>query len=160
MGRYRGGALLPNVSWIPVRARWNDALSRSSLLTKKARGRPSSSAIVHDLGLGLDTFDGADHEQDGVDGGERGAHLADEVGVAGRVEQVDLVAVVLDGGQREGDRNVLAGLFRLEVGDRRAVDHLPTRLVTPVAFSSDSTSVVFPAPPWPTTRTLRTRSVE
>src|SRR6266545_261408 len=59
----------------------------------------------------------------GVGGGQRRAHVADEIGVPGGVEQVDLVAVVLDRrhGQRGGD--VLAVLLRLEVGHGGPVLH-------------------------------------
>ncbi len=74
-----------------------------------------------DLGLGLDPLDGRDHEQDPVGGRQGRAHVADEVGVAGGVEQVDLEAVVLDGGDGQGDRDLLARLLGLEVGDGGAV---------------------------------------
>ena len=47
--------------------------------------------------------------------------VADEVGVAGRVDHVDLVALELERGERERHRDVAALLFGIEVGDRRAV---------------------------------------
>src|SRR6266536_2788523 len=49
-------------------------------------------------------------------GGQGRADVADEVRVAGGVEQVDLEPIVLDGGGRQRHGDVLAGLFGLEVG--------------------------------------------
>ena len=59
------------------------ARSRSSLLTKTMRGRPSSAAMPpHDLGLHLDALDRADHEDRQVGDPQRGVDVAHEVGVA------------------------------------------------------------------------------
>jgi hypothetical protein len=77
----------------------------------------------HDLGLGLHPLHGADHEQHRVGGRQGGPHVADEVGVAGRVQQVDLEAVVLHRRHRQRHRDLLAGLLRLEVGHGGAVLH-------------------------------------
>jgi hypothetical protein len=74
-----------------------------------------------DLGLGLHPLDGRDHEQDGVGGRHGRAHVAHEVGVAGGVQQVDLVAVVLNRGHGQRDRDLLARLLGLEVGHGGAV---------------------------------------
>ena len=48
------------------------------------------------LGLHLDALDRADHEHGEVGDPQRGVDVADEVGVAGRVDQVDLVALPLE----------------------------------------------------------------
>ena len=53
------------------------------------------------LGLHLDPLDGAHHEDREVGHPQGGVHVAHEVGVAGRVEDVDLVALVLEGGDRQ-----------------------------------------------------------
>ena len=54
------------------------------------------------LGVGLDAGRGADHDDPEVGRANPGAHLADEVGVAGAVEEVDLPALVLELGQATG----------------------------------------------------------
>ena len=75
----------------------------------------------HDLGLHLDAFDRGDHEHREVGGTQRGGDVAHEVGVAGRVDHVDLVAVVLERRQRERHRDAAARLFGVEVGGGAAV---------------------------------------
>ena len=107
-------------SWSSVRE--NDARSRSSLLTKIARGMPRCfGELPRDLGLHLDALDRGHDEQREVGGLERGADVADEVGVARRVEEVDLGAVELERRQRERHRDPAALLLGVEVADRRAV---------------------------------------
>ncbi len=59
----------------------------------------SHSAMV----VGVDAVDGRDDEQGGVGGAQAGAQLADEVGVAGGVEQVDLDRRVLERGDSDSD---------------------------------------------------------
>ena len=86
------------------------------------RGTPSSAAIFHDrLGLHLDAVDRADHEHGEVGHPQRGLHVADEVGVAGGVDQVDLVALPLERGERERQREAPLLLLGVEVGDGGAV---------------------------------------
>jgi hypothetical protein len=63
----------------------------------------------------------AHHEQRSVGRAQPGPHVADEVVVAGGVEQVDEHAVVLERREREVDRALLAYLRVLEVAHRRAV---------------------------------------
>ena len=106
--------------------RANEARSRSSLLTKTRAG---DAAVVGDaprnLGLHLDAFDRG-HDEDGeVGDAQRGGDVADEVGVARRVDDVDLVALVLERGDRQRHRDAAAGLFGVEVGDGVAVLDLP-----------------------------------
>ena len=74
-----------------------------------------------DLRLDLDAVHGRDDEHDRVDGSDRCADVADEVGVAGRVEDVDLHAVPFDRCHPERDADALLDLLRLEVAHRVAV---------------------------------------
>ena len=53
------------------------------------------------LGLHLDALHSADDEHGQVGDTQRGVQVADEVGIAGDVEHVDLVALVLEGSQRQ-----------------------------------------------------------
>ena len=75
------------------------------------------------LGLDLDTLHRADHDHGQVGHVEGGLEVGDEVGVAGGVEEVDLVALELEGGegQRQGDATL--HLLRVEVGGGGAVLH-------------------------------------
>ncbi len=70
-----------------------------------------------DFGLYLDAFDGGDDKQRKVGGLQRGDHVADEVGVARRVDHVDLVTLDLDRRERERHRNLAALFFGIEVRD-------------------------------------------
>ena len=74
------------------------------------------------LGRVVDTLVGGDHEQRAVRGPQPGPQLADEVGVAGRVDQVDLDPVVLERREREADRSLLRDLRLVAVAHRGAVD--------------------------------------
>ena len=56
------------------------------------------------LGLGLHAVGGADHHHGKVGTGQGGQHFGGEVGVAGRVEQVDLHPVHGEGCEGGGDR--------------------------------------------------------
>ena len=67
---------------------------RGALLPQRDRG-------------GVDPVDRGDDEQGGVGGAQAGPQLADEVRVAGGVEQGDLVPVVLDGATARDDRALL-----------------------------------------------------
>ena len=60
-------------------------------------GSPASSAFLqHEAGLRQRAFGGVDQQHDAVDHRQRALHLAAEVGVAGRVDDVDLDAAVVD----------------------------------------------------------------
>ena len=74
-----------------------------------------------DLMLDLHPFDRRQHEDGEVHHPECRLGLADEVGVAGDVDEVDLVAVPLDGSQGQRDRKALFDLLGLEVADGVAV---------------------------------------
>ena len=73
------------------------------------------------LGLHLDAIDRADHEHRKVGHPQRGVDVADEVGVARGVDEVDLVAFPLERGQRQRQAQVPLLLLGLEVTDRGAV---------------------------------------
>ena len=75
------------------------------------------------LGRCIDALVRRDHEQRAVRGPQPGPQLTDEVGVSGRVDQVDLDAVVQQGSQRQTDRALLPDLRVVAVADRRAVHH-------------------------------------
>ena len=73
------------------------------------------------LGLDLRTGDGVDDEQRHLGGLHAGDRVADEVGVAGGVDDVDLDAVVHDGREREVDRELALDLLGVVVEGRVTV---------------------------------------
>ena len=75
----------------------------------------------HVLGLDLDAFHRADDEDRQVGDTERGVDVADEVRVAGGVDEIDLVAVPVE--RRHGQRQGMAAfvLLRVVVHDGVAV---------------------------------------
>ena len=72
-------------------------------------------------GHAVDPVGGGDGEQRRVGGPQPGPEVPREVGVAGRVEQVDLDAVVHEGRERQVDRTLLPDLDLIEVADRGAL---------------------------------------
>ena len=72
-------------------------------------------------GQAVDPFGGGDGEQRGVRGPQPGPKVPREVGVAGRVEQIDLDAVVHEGREGQVDRALLPDLDLIEVADRGAL---------------------------------------
>jgi hypothetical protein len=82
-------------------------------------------------------------------------HLADEVEEAGGVQQVELDALPLDGGQA-----VAMELLRWTSSSSKSIAAVPLctspiRVVTPVLNNSRSTRVVLPAPLWEIKAMLR-----
>ena len=78
------------------------------------------------LGADLDAVDGADDEHGEVGDGQRGVEVAGEVGVAGRVDEVDLVRLAvgrlpLERRDGERQRHRALQLLGLGVADRRPV---------------------------------------
>ena len=73
------------------------------------------------LRLDLRAGDGVDHEQRHLGGLHAGDRVADEVRVAGRVDDVDLHAVVNDGCEREVDRELALDLLGVVVEARVTV---------------------------------------
>ncbi len=73
------------------------------------------------LGAGFDAI-GSTHDEHGqVDRRHGRQHVAFEVGHPGRVDQVDLVALPLDGGNRQVDGHLVGLFFVTEVRDRIAI---------------------------------------
>ena len=64
---------------------------------------------------------GVDDDGRGVDGVQGADRLADEVGIAGRVDQVEVLAGVIEMNQRRFDRVVVVLFFFVEIADARAV---------------------------------------
>ena len=82
-------------------------------------GQPQAGGdLPHVGGLHLHALDGADHEDRQVGDGQGGGRLLGEIGVAGAVEQVDLVALPLHGRQGGRDGQASLVLLGLEIGDR------------------------------------------
>ena len=122
IGSCSGATPAPNFAFSSSSVRENDARSRSSLFTKIARGQAALfGQLPRDLGLHLDALDRRHDEQREVGGLDRGGDVADEVGVPGRVEHVDLVVLELERRERERHRDVAALLLGVEVADGRAV---------------------------------------
>ena len=123
--------------------------------------RPAASVPTSTPSTALTTSEGE------VGDGQRGVDVAGEVGVARRVDQVDLaglatvVAAPLERSERKGQGH--RPLWPPRARCRRPSCHLPlgpARATTPARTSRASTSVVFPLPPWPMTATLRMLSVD
>ncbi len=74
-------------------------------------------------GVDLDARWGRDRQDEVLDGGEGAEGVADEVGVAGAVDQVDLLVLPLAVEQVAVDGEMPAFLLVLDVGDARAVVH-------------------------------------
>ena len=74
-------------------------------------------------GPGVHALVGRDHEQGAVGSAESGSQLTDEVGIPGGVDEVDLDAVVDQGGERQGDGPLVGLLGVLEVRDGGPVPH-------------------------------------
>src|SRR5207237_5988537 len=85
------------------------------------------------LGLDLHALHAGDDEEHEVGHPEGGDDVADEVGVAGAVEDVELVAVVLDRDDRQRRRDPPLVLLGVEVRHGVAVFHPPHPLDEPVA---------------------------
>ena len=69
------------------------------------------------LGADLDAGRGVDDDDGRVGHAQGGLHVADEVGVAGRVDDVDLGVPPLDGGHAGADGDAPLDLVRVEIGD-------------------------------------------
>ena len=68
-----------------------------------------------ELGLDLHALDGRHHEDREVGRVQRGGDVAHEVGVAGRVDEVDLVALPVEGREGERHRDLALVLLGVEV---------------------------------------------
>ena len=93
-----------------------------ALVDEEAR-RAAARPAERDRGLqpGVDAAAGVHDEDHPVDRGDALDDLGDEVGIAGRVDQGDARAVVVEGGDREAQRLVPLLLLGLVVERARAV---------------------------------------
>ena len=78
----------------------------------RARHADGRALLPQQLGRAVDAVDGGDDEQRGVGGAQPGAQVADEVGVPGGVEQVDLDAVDLERARAREAARSAAGAAR------------------------------------------------
>ena len=102
-------------------ARKKSARSRSSMLTKSTRARPSSSARFQTRPVPTSTpMTPLSDDERALDDAQRAARLALEARVAGHVDQVDLPALPLGVRERERDRHPPLLLVVVPVRDRRA----------------------------------------
>ena len=72
-------------------------------------------------GVDLDAGVGVDRDQRRVDRSQRADRLADEVGIAGRVDDVEPLAGVVEMDDRRLDRMLVVLFFFVEVADAGAV---------------------------------------
>ena len=87
------------------------ASARSILLMQTIGGSAELERLLQDEArLRQRSFRGVDQQHHAVDHRQRALHLAAEVGVAGRVDDVDLHAAVLDGGVLGEDRDAALAL--------------------------------------------------
>ena len=121
-GSSSGAMPAPKRSWSALRVRSKLARSRSSLLMNTSRGRPSSAARFHAASVwasmpstALTTTTARSTTE------QRGPDLAEEVGVAGGVDDVDLDVAEHARGHGERQRHVALDLFGLEVAHGGAV---------------------------------------
>ena len=120
MGSWTGPTWVPNAFCSSSSVRSNEARSRSSLLTKNARGTPASTASSQTTSCWTSTPSTADTTKTQQSAARIGAlHVADEVRVPGRVEDVDLDAVPLD--RRHGQRDADAAVDLLGIVVRHGV---------------------------------------
>jgi hypothetical protein len=94
-----------------------------------------------------DAFGGVDQQQHALDHLQHALDLAAEVGVAGRIDDVELVGAVLDRGVLGQDRDAALALERVRIHDARRRRAGPSRK-TPLCLSMASTSVVLPWSTW------------
>jgi hypothetical protein len=82
-------------------------------------------ALPHDLGAHLHAGHGIHQDKSAVRDTQRRDHLSDEVGIARRIEQIDLVILVFTGEERRRERELAPDLLVLEIRNRVAFLYLP-----------------------------------
>ena len=98
--------------------------ARSTLFTTRIGRSPWASALPqHEAGLRHRAVDRVHHQQHAVHQAEHALHLAAEVGVAGRVDELDPHALELDRGDLREDRDAPLALEVARV--HRALGHAP-----------------------------------
>ena len=126
------------------------------LVDEHHAGQAERGAAAPDhLGLHLDAVHRADDEDREVSHAQGCFHLAHEVCVARGVDEVDLVALPLDGRHSQRERDLALDLLGLGVRHGRTVVHTAGTGMAPARTSSASTRVVLPLPLCPTRATLR-----
>ena len=119
IGRYSGKTLSPNAFCAAASASCVVRPGVVELGDHHGAGHADLAAFLPQrLGRLVDALVGGDHEQRAVRGPQPGPQLADEVGVSGGVDQVDLDAVVRQRRHGDADRSLLADLGVVEVADR------------------------------------------
>ncbi len=105
IGSSNGATWLPKDATSWSRVAWKSARSRSSLFTKIARGRPASTASSQAYSVWTSTPSTAETTTITASAARTArAQVADEVGVARGVEDVDLRVLPLDGRHRRARR--------------------------------------------------------
>ena len=94
---------------------------------RHARQLQALHGAEQNLGLRLHAFDGGDDEHRAVEHRKRPLHLADEIGVTGRVDQIDDGRLRLEHGVRRFDRDAARPLDRQRIGLRGAEVDRPGR---------------------------------
>ncbi len=107
-----------NCSWICASVRKKSARSRSSMLTKRTRARPRSSARCLTRAVpDLETHHRVDDDERALDDAQRTARLALEARVARDVEEVDLAPLPARMRERQRDRHLPLLLVLVPVAD-------------------------------------------
>jgi hypothetical protein len=118
-----------------------------------ALGRPLHEAAGHHL----DAVLRADHDRRGLDRGQRRQRVAEEIRVAGRVEQVNAVLLRFEARDRELERVLEGFLERGVVADGAAALHAAGRRNRAGAREQRFGQEVLPEPAWPTSASVRIR---
>ncbi len=110
--------------------------------------------LQNEARLRHDAFGGVDQQQHALHHLQHALDLAAEVGVAGRVDDVELDAAVANGRVLGENRNAALALERIGIEHARNRRSCPSRK-TPLCLSIASTSVVLPWSTWAMMATLR-----
>ena len=121
IGTFSGMQPLPKASLSEATSPAKSMLSASSLVRTMIRPQPARPASGPGAaGVHLDAGVGVDRDERGLDGAQGADHLADEVGIAGRVEKIEVLAGVIEVDERGLDRVLVMLLFVVEVADAGA----------------------------------------
>ena len=111
------------MSWLRFSRAWASTRSKSAFSWSSLFMISTTAVLVFlrvapdDLGADLDAFDGLQEEQRGVGHAQGGLHVAGEVGVPRRIEDVDLVALPFAVEQGAADGDPAFDLIGAVVGD-------------------------------------------
>ncbi len=122
IGSCNGTNVPPNVLPKVSNARWKLACSRSILLMSTKRGRLRSLAVSPgQFGADFNARDAIDEDHSRFHHADSAFDFTGKIGVARRVQHIDLAALVLERQQRSGERNVTTDFFVVKVRNGRAV---------------------------------------